>query len=188
MTIGSFFITVLDLEHGQVVEAADFKSYTLSENSMVKVTEPTSDKYKVRFESTGDKDDVPKGGNKLTGEQMKLQVSMYFEQVSTFHLKFGVEGEEKESGHNFLFTGATEVSHVLPDTKAEQQEFAQEFHGAQLQLESLAEMMSVTEGQHSKSFRHHNHQRNSYAEQSGGHERKKSIIRVEPGALQEEST
>jgi len=60
------------------------------------VTEPTSDKYKVRFESTGDKDDVPKGGNKLTGEQMKLQVSMYFEQVSTFHLKFGVEGEEKD--------------------------------------------------------------------------------------------
>lgn len=111
--IGSFYITLLDLQHGQVVEAAGFKNYTLDGSSKIQVKEPESKQYKVRFESKAGKEDTPKGGTPLTRGQKELGVSLYFENVSTFELKFEVQGADNGSGQSFPFTGETEISSVF---------------------------------------------------------------------------
>jgi len=195
--VGSFYITILDLEHGQAVEAANFKNYTMYENSLIKVAEATSDKYKVRFESTkdGKTENKPVGGSALTKEQEKLGVSMYFEKVSTFHLKFDAGDAEEGLGWNFPFTGVTTISRILTDKG--QGELVQSSHSAG--PHRLTETVQATYGQVAKRIKHYNLQRSSHpssaieeprleiehAERKAAHENKQKVVRSEQRFLQE---
>jgi len=119
VTIGSFYITLLDLEAGQVVEAAGFKNYTLDKHSKIQVTELTSTDYTVRFESLAGKEDTPVGGDPLTEAQQELGVSLYFEKTTKFNLRLEVKGADDGSGQNFPFTAETEVSRVQRSTASD---------------------------------------------------------------------
>jgi len=156
LTIGSFFITILDLEHGQAVEAANFAAYDLGFDSLIEVKHATSDKYKLRFESRkeGKAGDKAVGGKALTKEQKRSAISFHFENLSTFYMNFEVAGDPEVSGQSFTFTGNTSISNIRPDSMP-LLPFASSL-GAQSQHGGLTEIMNATDGQHSKRVKHYN--------------------------------
>jgi len=193
VNVKSFYLTIMDLDHGwekgskQVVEAADYVNYTLAEHSTVKVTDPTSSTYTVRFESTkkGKADNNPVGGFNLTEEQRKLGVSLYFEDVSTIHLKFAVEGKKLKSGRNFLFTGASEISHVQPEDEFQQGKLMQASPSAPSQ--QYSHQLGRGSG-HTSATREHGRLKVEYAERGAVRERRTRLVRFHPRSSQDEAT
>jgi len=122
-TLSSTSFTVFDIDSGksekEVIRAYGYASYTMGNNTELKVQPSSTSINSVKLTSTtyGIEKDNPKDPMALTAQQRARSATFVYESVSSFPLSFEITGGPLPFGRNLLFAGDSSLNEMCGSSK-----------------------------------------------------------------------